>query len=292
MKIAVIGAGRMGRWFANFFVNEGFSVVISDECREKALKLKEELNVEVADNAEAVKKSDRIFICVPIENFQKVVEEIHSYISPEQEVMDICSVKVLPVKIMHNYIKHAVTLGTHPMFGPGVKSVRNQNFILTPTNSKEEKLARDFGRWLEEKGFKVFFMTPEEHDRIMSRVIGLPYLLSYAVCDAMLSQSLFSEAKKVSGASYKFLLTLIEAIASEDAEFAASLQMNLPEIDIVGEKLLEKIGEWLETVRKRDRKSFIDRVKFLKSELANTDPNYAKSYETMYKMLETAKNES
>lgn len=292
MKIAVVGAGRMGKWFAKFFVDEGFPVVVSDEHREKALKLKEELHVEVADNIEAVRKAKRIFICVPIEKFQEVVEEIHSYINPEQEVMDICSVKVLPVKIMHNYINQAVTLGTHPMFGPGVKSVRNQNFILTPTNSREEKLARDFGRWLEERGFKVFFMTPEEHDRIMSRVIGLPYLLSYAVCDTLLSQSLFSEAKKVSGASYRLLLTLIEAIASEDAEFAASLQMNLPEIDLVGEKLLEKIRELLETVKKKDKQGFIDRVKLLKNKLASTDPNYAKSYETMYKMLEAAKNES
>ncbi|MCS7095494.1 MAG: prephenate dehydrogenase/arogenate dehydrogenase family protein [Candidatus Bathyarchaeota archaeon] len=292
MKIAIIGVGRMGRWFAKFFVDEGFHVVVSDESREKALKLKEELNVEVASNVEAVKNADRILICVPIENFQKVVEEIHPQISPGQEVMDICSVKALPVKIMHNYIKQAVTLGTHPMFGPGVKSVKNQKFILTPTNSKEEKLAENFKRWLEEKGFRVFFMSPEEHDRVMSTVIGLPYLLSYAACDALLSQSIFSEAKKVSGASYRILITLIEAIASENAEFTASLQMNLPEVDVVGEKLLEKIGDWLETVRKGDKKGFIDKVDRLKSRLANADPDYAKSYETMYKMLDAIKNES
>lgn len=292
MKMAIIGAGRMGRWFAKFFLEEGFSVVVSDENREKLLKLKEELNIEAVDNIEAVKKSDRILICVPIGNFEKVVEEIHPYISPNQEVMDICSVKELPVKIMHNYIKEAVTLGTHPMFGPGVKSIKNQNFILTPTNAKEERLAREFGKWLEDRGVKVFFMTPEEHDRVMSTVIGLPYILSYAVCDALLGIGLFSEARKVSGASYKVLLTLMEAIASEEAEFAASLQMNLPEVGRVMGKVLEEIEDWLEIVRKKDEKAFIDRVKLLKSRIASDDPQYAKSYELMYKMLEALKSEN
>lgn len=292
MKIAIIGAGRMGKWFAKFFMEQGFTVLVSDENHERLLKLKRELKVDVAGNVEVVKKADRILICVPIESFEKVVKEIHPHIISEQEVMDICSVKELPVKIMHNYIKEAATLGTHPMFGPGVKSIRNQNYILTPTNTREEKLAREFGKWLESLGVKVFFMSPEEHDRLMSAVIGLPYLLSYATCDTLLNQGVFSESKKVSGASYRLLLTLLEAIASEEAEFAASLQTNLPELDRLGEKLLEKIEKWLEIIRKKDKRAFINKVKLIKAKLERIDPNYVKSYEYMYKMIEALKSES
>jgi prephenate dehydrogenase len=227
---------------------------------------------------------------VPIENFESVISEIHAYIRPEQIVMDICSVKEHPLKIMHKYIKNGAVLGTHPMFGPGVKSIKNQNFVLTPTNAKEEEVAGEFGNWLKEKGAKVFVMSPREHDELMSVVLGLPYFLSLATCDTIISYGRFSDAQKVSGASYKFLLTLIEAIASEDAEFSTSLQMNLPENDKVARLLLIKAAEWLELINKRDRKAFVDKVKHLKNDLANMDPGYLKAYEAMHKMLEVLKN--
>jgi prephenate dehydrogenase len=290
MKVAIIGAGKMGRWFAKFFLEQGMSVVVSDKDQDKLARMREELKVETASNVEAVKSADKVLVCVPIENFENVIAEIHTYIRPEQTVMDICSVKEHPLKIMHKYIKNGAVLGTHPMFGPGVKSIKNQNFVLTPTNVKEKELAEEFGNWLKEKGAKVFVMSPREHDELMSVVLGLPYFLSLATCDTIISYGRFSDAQKVSGASYKFLLTLIEAIASEDAEFSTSLQMNLPENDKVARLLLIKAAEWLELINKRDRKAFVDKVKHLKNDLANMDPSYLKAYEAMHKMLEALKN--
>ncbi|MEM3641261.1 MAG: prephenate dehydrogenase/arogenate dehydrogenase family protein, partial [Candidatus Bathyarchaeia archaeon] len=121
MRVAIIGAGKMGRWFASFFLKQGFSVVVSDKDNGKLLKIAEELNVETVSNVEAVEKADRIFVCVPIEHFEEVIAEIHTHIRQGQEILDICSLKERPVEIMHRYIKDGVVLGTHPMFGPGVK---------------------------------------------------------------------------------------------------------------------------------------------------------------------------
>lgn len=292
MRIAIIGAGRMGRWFAKFFLGQGFSVTVSDKDDKKLQKLRNELNVEIADNVKAVETADRILVCVPIENFEEVIKEISPHTRPGQEVMDICSIKETPVKIMHKYIKDAVTLGTHPMFGPGAKSLKGRNFILTPTNIKEQALAENFGKWLETKGANIFFTTPREHDEIMSVVIGLPYLLSYIVCDTLLSHGQFVKAKKFSGVSYKLLLTIMEAIVSEQADFAATLQMELPDVDKLGQILLEKNKEWLRIIEKREKPTFIEKVKFLKNELAKVDPHYVKSYKSMYKMLEAIENGS
>ncbi|MEM2440563.1 MAG: prephenate dehydrogenase/arogenate dehydrogenase family protein [Candidatus Bathyarchaeia archaeon] len=291
MRIAIIGAGRMGRWFAKFFQEQGFTVVASDRDQEKLQKLREELNVEIADNVKAVESADRILVCVPIDNFEDVIKEIRTHIRPGQEVMDICSVKEAPVNIMHKYVSHAVTLGTHPMFGPGAKSVKGQNFVLTPTNVEEQTLAKDFGKWLENKGANVFFMTPQEHDKIMSIVIGLPYFLSHVVCDALLSCGEYEKAKKVSGVSYKLLLTLTEAVISEEAEFAASVQANLPDLDKLGELLLKKADEWLEMVKRKEKAELVKRITLLKSELAKVAPQYFKAYNCMYKMLEVIHGE-
>jgi prephenate dehydrogenase len=291
MRIAVIGAGRMGKWFAKFFLEQGLSVVVSDKDWEKLQKLREELNVEIADIVKAVKSADRIIVCVPIDNFEDVIREISIHIKPGQEVMDICSVKENPVNIMHRYISNTVTLGTHPMFGPGAKSIRGQNFILTPTNTKEQALAKDFGKWLENKGANVFFMTPKEHDKIMSIVIGLPYFLCHVVCDTLLSSGEFKKAKEVSGVSYRLLLNLTEAVVSEETELSVSVQMSLPNLDDLGELLSKKIGEWLDIVRRKNKTELVEKITMLKGELAKVDPRYSETYKYMYKILEVVNGE-
>jgi len=291
MRIAVIGAGRMGKWFAKFFLEQGLSVVVSDKDWEKLQKLREELNVEIADIVKAVKSADRIIVCVPIDNFEDVIREISIHIKPGQEVMDICSVKENPVNIMHRYISNTVTLGTHPMFGPGAKSIRGQNFILTPTNTKEQTLAKDFGKWLENKGANVFFMTPKEHDKIMSIVIGLPYFLCHVVCDTLLSSGEFKKAKEVSGVSYRLLLNLTEAVVSEETELSVSVQMSLPNLDDLGELLSKKIGEWLDIVRRKNKTELVEKITMLKGELAKVDPRYSETYKYMYKILEVVNGE-
>ncbi len=46
MKIAIIGAGKMGVWFAKFFNSKGYSVTLADRKEEKIANLTEELDVE------------------------------------------------------------------------------------------------------------------------------------------------------------------------------------------------------------------------------------------------------
>jgi len=290
MKVAIIGAGKMGRWFTRFFLEEGDSVAVSSRSEGKLLKLREEFGVEIASNVDAVKEADRVLICVPIENFEEVVKEIHSHVRPDQVVMDICSVKEMPVKVMHEYIRAGVTLGTHPVFGPGVKSIKGQNFILTPTVKKEEAFAENFKSWLEKRGANVFIMSPRKHDELMSVVLGLPHFLGLVFCDALLDYSNFLEMEKVGGASYRMLLTLAEAVASEETEFYASLQMMLPEVEKVEGLFLEKCREWLEVVRRRDRLAFAKKMELVKKRLRKVNPDYAKSYEVMHRLLEAFKS--
>ena len=290
MKTAIIGAGKMGRWFTRFFLEEGDSVIVSSRSKEKLLKIRDEFGVEIADNVNAVKKADRILICVPIENFEAVVKEIHSHIRQDQVVMDICSIKEGPVKIMHENIKIGVTLGTHPVFGPGVKSIKNQNFVLTPVNNKEKRFAKEFESWLEKKRANAFIMSPKKHDELMSVVLGFPHFLGLVVCDTLLNCPNFLETKKVAGASYKMLLMLAEAVASEETEFYASLQMNLPEIEKIEGLFSEKYEEWFSIVSRKDRSAFGDRMNLVKRKLREVNPDYVKSYEVVHRLLSAVKS--
>lgn len=179
MKVAIIGAGKMGQWFAKFFLDEGVTVIVSDKSKRTLSKIERELGVEVTDNINAVKTADMVLICVRIEDFEDVIKEIHSHVRPDQVIMDICSFKEFPVKVMHKYIKTGTTLGIHPMFGPETKSIRNQSFIFTPTNSREETFAKKFEGWLEGRHVKVFIMSPKKHDKLWAAILGLPHFIRF-----------------------------------------------------------------------------------------------------------------
>lgn len=287
MRIAIIGAGKMGRWFTRFFKDEGYSVVVSSRTRSKAEALRDEFGVEIADsNLEAVEDADRVLICVPLENLETVLEEIGSHIRSDQFVMDICSVKDAPVNLLHKYVKKGITLGTHPVFGPGAKSLEGQNFVLTPVNEEERRFAAEFKGWLEERGAEVAVLSPRRHDELMALVLGFPHFVGLVAGDALVNSSDFVEAKEVGGASYKLLLTLAGAVAAEEPVFYSNLHMSLPEMEQIEGLFLSKVEEWLKLVRAKDCGGFGRRMEQVKKRLKELDPDFERYYRLMYRLLD------
>ena len=287
MRTAVLGAGKMGVWFAKFCKEKGDNVLLVDRKKEKLPKLAETLGVETGnDFVEAVKTAQRIIICVSISSFEEVVKEISASIKDGQTVMDICSIKEFPVKVMHENIKHGLILGTHPVFGPGSRGVNHKAFVLTPTNDAEAKYADSYKQWLEQEEARVFIMTPKKHDQLMSVVLGLPHFLGLAACETLLEQKDFPETKQVAGTTYRMLFTLAEATALETPDLYANLQMNLPGMRRIEELYISKAQEWLDLMKKKDPDAIADRMEKLKTKLLKADPDFAGSYEIMYRMLE------
>jgi prephenate dehydrogenase len=290
MKIAVLGAGKMGVWFAKFFLEEGYSVVVADRNKEKLSKLKSELAVETADFVDAVRNAGRILICVSISSFEAIVKIIGPHVREGQVVMDICSIKAFPVEAMHKYIKAGLVLGTHPVFGPGSTGVKHKAFILTPTNAAEQEFAETFKEWLEQKEAHVFTMSPKQHDELMSVVLGLPHFLGVVACETLLERADYPETKKVAGTTYRMLFTLAEATALENPELYASLQLSLPEVAKLESLFVEKASEWLKLIKQKDPAAISRKMEELKAKLMKASGDYARSYEIMYKMLEAAES--
>lgn len=276
----------MGRWFAEFLLKEGEKVVITDRDRTKLLEAKQQLGVEVADNVEAVRNSDVVILSVPIDDLEEVVKEVSPHTRRQQVIVDITSVKALPVEIMHKYIKSGVVLGIHPLFGPGARGIAGQNFVLTPTTEEEKALAQKVKGYLEVRGAKTTVMTPQEHDELMVIVLGLSHFIAIASADTLSSFDKFKRTMTISGVTYRVLLLLVESVISEDPELYASLQMNLPNLTEVERLFQEKVKTWAELVKKKDRRKFVEEMNNLKKRLKEEDPDFGKSYRTIYKLVE------
>jgi len=287
LRIAIIGAGKMGRWFTRFFKDEGYSVIVSNRTRSKAEALRDEFGVELADsNPEAVEGADWVLVCVSLDGLEAVLMEIGSHIRSGQVVMEIGSIKEIPVNLLHNYVKNGVTLGTHPVFGPGAKGVGGQNFVLTPVNEEERRFAAEFKGWLEERGAEVTVLSPRRHDELMSLVLGFPHFVGLVAGDALVNNSGFVEAKQVGGASYKLLLTLAGAVAAEEPVFYSNLHMSLPEMEKIDGLFLSKVEEWLKLVRAKDCGGFGRKMEQVKKRLKELDPDYERYYRLMYRLLD------
>ncbi len=276
----------MGRWFARHLRAEGGEVVISGRTESKVMEARRELGVDTASSVEAVKDADVILLSVPIETFEDIVAELAPHIQPEQVVVDVTSVKVMPVAAMHRHLKTRLVLGTHPLFGPGAKGITGQNFVLTPTNNEERALAEKVRNYLETRGARVSLMTPEEHDDKMAVILGLSHFIAVVAADTLISSNKVAQPTALGGITYKVLLTLVESVISENPELYASIQMNLPGVAEIEALFQAKVAAWAEMVRKKDRGAFIRQMKTLKSRLEKDNPEFGKAYENMYRLAE------
>jgi len=287
LKIAIIGgAGKMGQWFARVFLNDGMNVAISDILYNKNPDYNTSLAGEFVTVSTAIDQADVVLMSVPMDNFEESIEEVSGYIRPGQIVIDISSVKARPVELMHKYITKGLALGVHPMFGPGAINLENRNVVLTPTNIEEKNLANRVETYLKGKGARVFQIPPEEHDELMSIVLGLPSFIAIVSADALLSLNKLKITRDISGSTYKLLLMLTESIVTKDANLYASLQMALPNIAEIEDVFLQKVVDWITLVKDKDRPKFLEKLHNLENNFKLENPNFDNAYENMYKVID------
>ena len=148
----------------------------------------------------------------------------------------------------------------------------------------ERTLAEKVKKYLEERHAAVVLMAPEEHDELISIVLGLSHFIALVYADTLVKTDKLEKASMISGTTFKLLLTLAESVLSEDADFYASLQMALPgNIKLQG-TLSESLQQWRDIVSRGNRAEFIERMSTLKNAFADADPNFTQAYGNMYKL--------
>ncbi|MBN1369392.1 MAG: prephenate dehydrogenase [Dehalococcoidaceae bacterium] len=285
MKIAIIGGtSQMGRWFARFLREEGKEVTLIDKDPALVEQTSRELGCLPGENMASAQNSDAIIVSVSIDAFEEVIQKLAPFTRDSQNIFDITSVKVMPVEVMHRYIKRGIILGAHPVFGPGARNACGHNFVLTPTSREEEHLASHVETFLSGHGGCVRIMSPEEHDRLMAIILGLAHFISIVSANTLVDYGKLSEMAGVQGVTYRALLTLVESVLSESPELYASLQMNLPHLRQAQEIFIDNARLWTDIVNRNDRQAFISRMKQLRQTFEANNPDFGKSYDNLYRL--------
>ena len=160
MRIAIVGAGRMGKWFASYF-------------RKHVVKLYDK-----GDSLNELPSFDAIILAVSLNQMRKIVLKIRKIVKPSQLVWDIASVKSFFIKEFRKL--NCRKASVHPMFGPSAHSMKDQNVVLiSDVGSKrnQKEVAKLF------RGARITRLTARKHDEVMAFVLCLPYLINFAFND-------------------------------------------------------------------------------------------------------------
>lgn len=123
---------------------------------------------------------DIIIPVIPAQSFKAFFTEHTSEINPKALVIDVCSVKVQPLKDMLQLLPATCEIvATHPLFGPNTASagIKGQRIMLYRARLPKARYERIKTFLQEELGLKVIETTPEEHDKIMAYAQGLSHYI-------------------------------------------------------------------------------------------------------------------
>lgn len=182
--LAIIGFGRFGQMMA--VVLKPYLDVCVYNPRDKS-RIAKDLGVNYEPSLKRAVFKDIVVLSMPISCLESVLRDIAPHLKPGTLVLDVCSVKEKPARLMKEILPENVDIiATHPLFGPdstkrdGLHDVLGKKVVLCPLRTD----GCDFDglrKFLEELGFITYVTTPSEHDRQMATAQGLTHYIALAL---------------------------------------------------------------------------------------------------------------
>ena len=229
-SVGIIGFGRFGKILSNI-LQRGFDIKIYD--KNPNLKL---TNVKFVSLDEIVQEKN-IFIAVPIRNFKDIIKNIAPKLN-NTTIIDVCSVKMEPVKIMKSFLPQNVgIIATHPLFGPDSFNINN-NLKMMMNNTRDSYNQFKFWKnYFISQDINIIEMDPSEHDILASKTQGVTHFLGRVLKEFGISKT------KIDTQGFSELLDLVNQTCNDSWELFSDLQLYNPYTNSVIEKLKKSTNE-------------------------------------------------
>jgi len=231
LNLGLIGFGRFGQFVAKH-LRSRLHLIVWDlrDQRKKAASLGLTWGtLEEAASCQAV------LLAVPISEVPAVLAQVSGYLRPGALLMDVCSVKMAPVKWMVAAAPAEVqVIGMHPLFGPhsGRSGIEGLRVVICPARSARTALLEEF---LEQMGLQVIVCTPEQHDRQMAYAQALTHFVARGLAEAGVAD------QELKTPSFERLLRIVETLTKDSTEMFQDLQAYNPYAAQARARLLEAL---------------------------------------------------
>jgi prephenate dehydrogenase len=245
MQAAIIGVdGGMGQWLSKHLKSLGYSVAGFDERR--------------GDDPSTLSDADLVVVSVPISVTAETIRKTLKHLEHGALLMEIASLKSGIHEAMIEAASQGVdVLSVHPMFGPSIDSLAGKTVAVVPVVDAEHEM-ENASRFF--PGAQIEVVDAEEHDRLMSVILSLPYLINLAFAATLQDEDL-PLLRRLSGTSFATQYALSQSIAAEKSNLCYSIIQDNKALKTSLDKFLNSLKEIKETDNLEEFESLHSEIK-------------------------------
>ncbi len=276
-KVTVLGAGgKMGQWFTKYFANKNFEVTGYDPENKILGK-----DIIISDSlVGGILKADYVVLSTPTRRTPEIIRLIAKEMKRGTYLIEISTEKYKEAASLAKMPAKINPICIHPMFGPGIKTIKGQNIILVPIKDAKNELAVAKSLF---EGANFVTIDTVEHDKKIAVILGLTHLVNLVFAKIISKDEKMHLTEKMSGTTFRVQKTLAESIMTESPELIETIIAN-PEIRRFAEELWKDVGRLLTLVQESKTEEVINYIKEVQEKLSeHTDIN--ESYKRLTKMV-------
>jgi chorismate mutase/prephenate dehydrogenase len=248
--LVIGGAGKMGRWFADFLNSQGYAITIADPGGD----------VEGFENVPDWRTAGNEFaitvVAAPLKTTAQILDEM-SELGHAGLIFDIGSLKTPLIPALQKLAASGARVTSlHPMFGPDVEllSGRHVLFLDSGCPAATQEARELFGSTMAQQTE----MSLEDHDRLIAYVLGLSHAMNIAFFGVLAaSGESVPRLADLSSTTFDSQLAVATKVAQENPQLYFEIQsLNKHGLEPL-EALAQVLQEITTSIRDGDESSFI-----------------------------------
>lgn len=177
-----------------------------------------------AASFEAVATADFVIPSIPLNAYKEVLKKLKPLLNSRTVIVDVASVKVIPIELIQEILPGQPLVATHPLFGPesAKDSFAGHTLVLCPEAADQGSLSFVKRFVSDALGLRVVEISAQEHDREMAVVHGLTFFIARCLKDMHLHKQTLSTP------TFEKLLKLAEIESHHSADLFHTIQAGNP----------------------------------------------------------------
>jgi chorismate mutase/prephenate dehydrogenase len=240
----------MGQWFARFFRTQGHEVHILDP------RPPEEGFPTCATLEEGLEGATVGVLASPLEHTAQAISQVASS-GYRGTVFDIASLKgPLTESITAARRQGLRYTSIHPMFGAGARTLSDK--VICLCDCGHDEATRHVRGFFEETAVTLVPLSLEQHDRIVSYVLGLSHLVSIVFAHVLAGSGMpFEQLSGVGSTTFLSQMRTTQNVAQENPDLYYAIQRHNPNTPDVYAALARGVESITAAVLADDREAFV-----------------------------------
>lgn len=216
MKIGIIGFGRFGQLLAKILKGKNEIKVFDKINKSKTAK---RIGVYFCDLKETCQQN-LIILAVPISEMKNVLLKIKDKLKQDQIIMDTCSVKEFPAKLMLKHLPKKVEIvASHPLFGPdsAKHGLKGLQVVFCPLRIKAKSFNK-VKKIFKDLGLRIIKMSPEKHDQQSALSLNLVHFIGRAL------EGMNISSQKITTLGFERFLKVLDTVKNDTWQLFSDIQ--------------------------------------------------------------------